>query len=195
MTIVTMQANGDVDGSNHNPPPEGGIGGNERPPTADAIPDVERHAQFVTALDNLSLQECLQDGHSGLEQLASTLHWPLAEVEQHAYRYFCTLQDVDNCAHIMRTARFRQQEVAVARVHRQQGLSPGPGWTPEETRLLHTLLASSTLQEDDLPPPHQIPRLATFFPQHTVEQVERQIYYLRQLRRLRDATDMEEEGS
>lgn len=87
------------------------------------------------------------------------------------------------------TAREREQRQTsyLTRATRNRGQSPGR-WSPTETRLLQTLLASlGSLQGDDHV--NLVPRVTRFFPTHTVQQVEHQIKYLQQRRSLAESIE------
>lgn len=87
----------------------------------------------------------------------------------------------------MAQSRERRQTDYLTRANRNRGQSPG-FWNPTETRLLQTLLASfGALEGDDHV--NVVNRVARFFPTHTTKQVEHQIKYLQQRRRLAESME------
>mmetsp|Transcript_7987 Transcript_7987/g.15517 ORF Transcript_7987/g.15517 Transcript_7987/m.15517 type:complete len:175 (+) Transcript_7987:77-601(+) len=142
----------------------------------------DRHEKFLAELDNIPMERLNEEGM--MSQLAVTLGWTLNEVEVHAYQYFAALTEVSDEDYGTAKSRESVQTGFMKKKFRTRGFTRGP-WTPTETRLLQTLMA--TLAGD-----HQknlADRLARFFPDRRPEQIQNQIYFLEQRRRLSEAVD------
>lgn len=141
----------------------------------------ERYDQFVAALDNIPVEGLGQS--IAMDQLASTLGWTLRETEEYAYRYFATLSELSEEEHVMERMREARQTDYLQRSNSQH--SPG-SWSPAENRLLQTLLASLSAPQGD-ESVNLVARLMRFFPARSREDIERQVNYLRQRRRVTES--------
>jgi hypothetical protein len=160
-----------------------------------------RHAQFLAALDALDVtvspnhrttdpNNPNHNHHSRqysdwIVQLTQHLEgWSVEETATYAYTYFVTLQQIEEEMYQQQQTLQQQQTTIQQRRLLQEGLSPGFHWTSDEIRLLHALLAtfhpgtSSTSSSTTNTTPNTMARIATFFPTHSKEQVERQVYAL-----------------
>ena len=142
----------------------------------------DRHDKFTKELDNIPIERLNEVGM--MAQLAATLGWSLEEVEVHAYRYFAALTEASDEDYGTAKSRESAQTDYLNKKFRDLGYARG-SWTPTETRLLQTLLA--TMGGDNQK--NLIERLIRFFPNRRPEQIQNQIYYLQQRRRLSEAVD------
>ena len=102
-------------------------------------------------------------------------------------RYMAALTELSEEEYATARSRERRQNDYLMRANRNRGQSPG-SWSAGETRLLQTLLASfGALEGEDHV--NLVPRVARFFPTHTMQQVEHQIKYLQQRRRLAESME------
>ena len=164
----------------------------------------QRHEQFVAALDRLDHgMMMMMESSSAMDHLATTLGWTRTEVEYHAYQYMMALTEVSEEEYGLECARERRQMDSLTRNgdtnnnnnsttsnnHPQIQHSPGT-WTPGETRLLQTLLVSMGAVEGDSSSDNNLlNRLARFFPKYSTLQLEHQINYLLQRKRLAESMD------
>jgi hypothetical protein len=145
----------------------------------------QRHAEFVAALDNLT--SSMGDDQDGmLDQLTADLAWDRSEVEIYAYRYMAALVETSEEDYSAERLRERRQLDYLTRAN--PGLAARGTWSPADTRLLQSLLA--TMTDVDGAGVNIVPRLARFFPGRAKVQVERQIAYLRERQQV--AETMEE---
>lgn len=142
----------------------------------------ERHEKFVAELDSIPMERLGEEGT--MAQLADTLGWTLEEVELHAYRYFAALTEASDEDYGTAKSRERAQTDYLKRTFRASGYSRG-SWTPTETRLLQTLMA--TLEGDNQR--NLLDRLARYFPNRSTEQIQNEIYYLQRARQINNAMD------
>lgn len=145
-----------------------------------------RHARFVAALDGLPDEGRLgQSSSIAMDQLAATLGWTQSETEEHAYRYFAALTEISEEEYGTERLRERRQTDYLKRSNTDH--TPG-SWTPEENRLLQTLLASLSAPEGQKSI-NLCARIMRFFPERTRQDVERQVEYLRQRRRVAESME------
>ena len=142
----------------------------------------ERHLLFVEELDNIPMERLHEEGM--MSQLAATLGWTLEEVEAHAYQYFVALMEVSDEDYDSTKSRERVQTDFLNKKLRTRGYSRGI-WTSAETRLLQTLMATLEVEYQK----NLVERLARFFPDRRPEQIQNQVYFLQQRRRLSEAVD------
>eukprot|EP00977_Amphora_coffeiformis_P006718 scaffold1475_cov167-Amphora_coffeaeformis.AAC.11 len=124
----------------------------------------ERHAQFAAAMD--SLPDNVWGTAKIVDRLAATLHWKRSEIALHAYMYMAALVDAEEVEYSDGKESEKQ--------HSQT--SKLSSWTPEEIRLLQTLLA--TYAGTDCAQSSISMRISRLFPQKTESQVQRQISIL-----------------
>lgn len=137
---------------------------NRKTATADNVE--ERHAQFVAAMD--SLPENVWGSAKTVDRLAAILHWKREEIELHAYMYMTALVEAEEKEYSEWKKNEEQQP-------KRRKLN---SWTPDEIRLLQTLLATFAGTPGGGVQNSTTARITRFFPQQTESQVQRQVSLL-----------------
>lgn len=120
-----------------------------------------RHSQFVAALDRLP--ENCWESDTMMNDLESLLKWDRSEIELYAYRYMAALVEIE-----------QEDRAKSTKYSSQATTSKATGWSPEEVRLLQTLLATFSDVEGRAKQ-NVAMRLARFFPQKTFSEIEQQV--------------------
>ena len=134
----------------------------------DSTNEQRRHAEFVAALDRLP--ENCWESNTMINDLESMLQWGRDEIEVYAYRYMAALMQVEE--EDKQHKNSTKNSVQPAKI-------AATGWSPEEVRLLQTLLASFSDVPGGSARQHVSVRLARFFPQKNGSEMEQQIELLR----------------